>query len=276
MKQIVTQSDNLSQVVSNVNEGVHVANVDHDVINMQKEVDTILGYTGDMRKQASELEHRAVEQRGQSTDMMNKISGNLQDALTNSKQVERINELTDEILNISNQTNLLALNVSIEAARAGDAGEGFAVVAEEIRVLADSSRETANNIQNISEVVNNSVFALAEGANALLEFINTSVVSDYENFVKAGQEYSNSAVYVNKVMDGFHIKTQELKDLISSMVKAFEEISASVDEGASGVGNVATSTTTLLDNMRKISDQADISSQIAEALQVEADKFISV
>ena len=71
----------------------------------------------------------------------------------NSKSVDHVNELTDEILNISSQTNLLALNASIEAARAGDVGRSFSVVADEIRLLADSSRETANKIQNINSVV---------------------------------------------------------------------------------------------------------------------------
>ncbi|MDO5294962.1 MAG: methyl-accepting chemotaxis protein [bacterium] len=309
MKQIITQSENLSQVVSNVNEGVYVANdntseisatmeqlaasmqevaatitsltmntvdVDRDVTNMQKEAGTILEYAGEMRRQASELETRAVGQREQSTGIIKTISSELEEALNNSKKVERINELTADILSISNQTNLLALNASIEAARAGEAGKGFAVVAEEIRVLADSSRDTANNIQSISALVNSSVVALADGANALLEFINTSVVSDYENFVTAGQEYSNSAVYIDQVMDGFSRKTNELKDVISAMVESFEEISASVEEGASGVGNVAMSTTGLLENMHTISEQTAINREIAEALQVEADKFKSV
>lgn len=77
----------------------------------------------------------------------------MQQAIENSRSVEEVNALTDEILNISSQTNLLALNASIEAARAGEAGKGFAVVADEIRVLADSSRETAGNIQQINAKV---------------------------------------------------------------------------------------------------------------------------
>jgi len=77
----------------------------------------------------------------------------LLNAINQSKEVEKITELTDAILRISSQTNLLALNVSIEASRAGESGRGFAVVAEEIRKLAEESKDTVSEIQNISKII---------------------------------------------------------------------------------------------------------------------------
>ena len=103
---------------------------------------------GHPRVGADSLAKSADENKRTTDEMVGNIVGTLKKAIEDSKSVERVNELTGEILNISSQTNLLALNASIEAARAGEAGKGFAVVADEIRQLADSSRDTANNIQD--------------------------------------------------------------------------------------------------------------------------------
>ena len=306
MKEIALDSENIMKVVTNITQGAHVADdntseisatmeelaasmeevaatistlttntasIDQDVVNMGEVSQGILSYAGDMKQQAQALEERAQKQREYSVGMIGEINENLNVALSNSKKVDRINELTEEILSISNQTNLLALNASIEAARAGEAGKGFAVVADEIRQLADSSRETANNIQEISQQVTEAVGTLAEGANSLLEFINSAVINDYEEFVKSGKEYSKNAVYVDEVMEGFNAKTDNLKEMISDMVAAFEEISASVQESASGIANVASSTGNLVDNMHQISEQTNYSEQIAKNLQSEAEKF---
>ena len=73
----------------------------------------------------------------------------IEKAMKDLKSLSRINEMVDQILEITSQTNLLSLNASIEAARAGEAGRGFAVVASEIGNLALSSSKTATEIQTI-------------------------------------------------------------------------------------------------------------------------------
>lgn len=86
----------------------------------------------------------------------------LEKSIEESKVVEQINVLSDSIMQITSQTNLLALNAAIEAARAGEAGRGFSVVADEIRKLAEQSKDTVVEIKKITNKVTGSVQNLSD------------------------------------------------------------------------------------------------------------------
>ena len=126
---------------------------------------------------------------GRTGAKVNEILTVLNQAIEDSKSVNQVNSLTDDILNIASQTNLLALNASIEAARAGEAGRGFSVVATEISQLAAASQEAANRIQQINRVVTEAVGNLTEHSNGLVQYMNDSILPEFEAFVDAGSAY---------------------------------------------------------------------------------------
>ena len=159
----------------------NVSDVDSSVDEFEKSSEDILEYSNEMQQRATELEQNAIDSRKTTGDMVGEIIEKLKKAIDNSRSVEQVENLTNEILSISSQTNLLALNASIEAARAGEAGKGFAVVADEIRKLADSSRETANNIQQINEHVIAAVNELSKNSNQIVEYIDSS---EYEHHLR--------------------------------------------------------------------------------------------
>ena len=158
----------------------------------------------------------------------------------------------NSITEIASQTNLLSLNASIEAARAGEAGRGFAVVAEEIRVLADNSKETAGNIQEISVEVVEAVKRLAGDANSLIEFMKERILPDYELLEKSGEQYLNDSVTVDDMMKDIREGMEEISETMQSVTESNNGIANNVQESAQSVVEVVSDTTTLAENMKEI------------------------
>ena len=251
----------------------NVKDVDDSVAEFAKSSENILAYSDDMQHRASELEKNAVESRQTTGEMIGEIIENLKKAIDNSKSVEQVEGLTNEILSISSQTNLLALNASIEAARAGEAGKGFAVVADEIRKLADSSRETANNIQNINETVISAVNELSKNSNRIVEYIDSNILPDYNNFVASGRKYSDDSVYINDEMNDFTERTRKLHKVINKLVESVSNITTVIEDSARGIGNAAQGTTSLAGEVQKIRSEMDVSMELVGVLEDNCNRF---
>ena len=229
-----------------------------------------------IKDRAGEMHRSTVESKASATQVVADIREKLQGALEESRSVEKINELTGEILSISSQTNLLSLNASIEAARAGEAGKGFAVVADEIRVLADNSADTAGNIQNISKQVTAAVDRLAKNAEEMLRFIDAKVMKDYDGFVDIVEQYEHDADSVDTILDEFAQNTEQINDTMERMSDGLNGIATAVDESAKGVTNVAESAVSLVHAITQIHQATETNQQISSKLSGEVGRFKNV
>ena len=274
MEELSATMEEVSATLANVNERVEKAGTGMDRISEQSE--HILTYATEMQDRATQLEDTAVSNKDTTSAMIQEILGTLQQAIENSRSVEEVNALTDEILNISSQTNLLALNASIEAARAGEAGKGFAVVADEIRVLADSSRETAGNIQQINAKVVAAVGDLAKNSENIVTYINENILKDYDGFVESGHKYRADADYINEVMTSFTESVDHLRQTMDEVVENVNDVSTAVEQGAEGVTNAAENTSQLVGEMDTIMKEIDESNNIISELSTQTNRFINV
>ena len=263
-------SDNASLINSNTE------SVAGEVNQIAERTTEINNYTKEMKGHADSMESAARSNMEATGTKVNEILEVLNRAIEDSNSVNQVNSLTDDILNIASQTNLLALNASIEAARAGDAGRGFAVVATEISQLAAASQEAANRIQQINSVVTQAVHNLADNANGLVQYMNESILPEFEEFVTAGSEYKNKATYIENVMNEFESKTDSLKNTMVEIQRSINTIAHAIEEGAKGVSNAADSTQVLVTDMENISNRMDENFEIATDLKKETAIFTKI
>ena len=265
-------TEELSATMQDVGLSVNTINDNADDILKDVEIiatksDNINQFSKEMKANAEKIESDARYNMVQTGEKVGNILDVLNKAIEDSKSVDQVNNLTNDILNISSQTNLLALNASIEAARAGEAGKGFAVVADEIRQLADSSRETANKIQSINSVVVAAVNNLSDNANNLVSYLQQTILPEFQTFVDGGVKYKENASYIENAMDEFVEKTDVLKKNMDEVAHSINTITTVVDDGAAGVNNAAISTQDLVEDIVNISNKMIENKSIAQNLK---------
>ena len=274
MEQMSASMQEISATLDQITEGSQ--NLLDLAKDMRGEAENGTDFVGSIKNKAKRFSDETIESKNSTIGMMNTNRKFLETAIENSRSVEKINSLTSEILSISSQTNLLALNASIEAARAGEAGKGFAVVADEIRGLADNSRDTANNIQNISVAVTQAVGELAKNANEMLGFIDDTILVDYDKFVGIANQYEDDADKMNNMLDEFHGSAKELEATISQMTDGIDGINTAVEENAKGITIVADSTSQLVELLAGIRGLAENNQKISDELKEEVDRFQNI
>jgi len=271
MEELSASMEEVAATLTHVNEGVReVLDISTDMNTQAKQG---ADFITEVKKKAQGIKEDTEQSKNSTVDMIQDIRSLLEVSITNSKNVNKINELTNEILNISSQTNLLALNASIEAARAGEAGRGFAVVADEIGKLASDSAETANNIQSISVMVTQAVEELSKNADDMLQFIDEHVLVDYDKFVDVATQYHDDADNINQTLQHFYNSARQMEDTMENMTNGIEGIATAVNESAEGVTVAAQNTGHLVTALGGIEKEANANKNISELLSGEVSKF---
>ena len=200
-------------------------------------------------------------------DIYSNAREEIEKAITASKEVEKINVLSNAILQISEQTSLLSLNAAIEAARAGESGRGFAVVAEEIRKLADNSNFTVGEIQTVTESITKAVEQLIERIYLVMNFLERDVTKDYELMVDAVSQYREDGSHLNNIISDLSATAEELAATVNEMSTAIREVSITVEESTVATTNIAEKNMNIVEAINDISGIIERNKGISDKLE---------
>ena len=227
----------------------------------------------EISKRAKITKKKSEESKVKAESVSLEIQKKLEVALEGAKIVDKINVLADTILSITEQTNLLALNAAIEAARAGEAGKGFSVVAEEIRSLAEQSKEAVENIQNVTKDVTNSVASLSDNSNMLLNFVKEDVSKDYDSFIEVAEKYENDAAFVEGLITDFSATAEELTASLDNVLTAIDEVAKTASEGAQGTTEISQRAIDIQEKSELVLSNAKESIKYSDKIKDEMNKF---
>ena len=269
--QLSSTFQEVARNVSDINDSAGA--VRQEVQSIAEECSDITAYTAQMNARADAMQQSAQSSAETTGAKTEEILSSLNDAIEKSKSVNQIKNLTGDILAIAQQTRLISLNASVEAANAGTAGKGFAMVAREVRDLSNSTQETAGRIQAINDVVTASVHNLSENARQLIDYMSQSVLKEFQAFVESGSQYKEDAAHIRRIMDDFHGQTQRLKDSMSGIADSIGTIDEAIDESASGIAGMAGNTRSLAADMEDITRRMGVNQDVVAELEKETAVF---
>ncbi len=274
LEELAASMDTVAGTTENMND--RVSEVRGAANSIKEEADNGKITAENIQKEAIQIKEEASQKKENTGAKMQELSTVLEQSVKDSEQVKQINDLTNDILDIASQTNLLALNASIEAARAGEAGKGFAVVADEISALAANSRDTAGNIQEISNSVTAAVKKLSDNAMEVLTFINDVVLHDYDAFVETGDKYENTASVIESMLEDFVEKADNLNAIMGEMEESVAMITTSVEESSSAINMSAANSTEIVEEIQGIGDAMEKNNDVTGQLSASTERFVNL
>lgn len=194
-------------------------------------------------------------------------------AIEDGKVVEQIKGMADIISDIAEQTNLLALNAAIEAARAGEHGKGFAVVADEVRTLAEQSSDAVSGIKSTIEKVQEAFSNLSGSSNSILDFIQEKVKPQLSSFADAGSSFYSDAEKINNMSQSFAAMSEELDATINQVSETIQSMAAVTQKSTENINEIAGSLNKTTQGMEQIAATVQDQVHISEKLSAIIDQF---
>lgn len=216
----------------------------------------------ELTNKGAEMMHSSVEQMTKINEIVNQAIGKVEGLDTHTQQ---ISELVEVIQDIADQTNLLALNAAIEAARAGEHGKGFAVVADEVRKLAEQS---SNSVTSITDIV--------DRIQSESGIVVGSLKDSYQDVIQGAEQITATGATFERIQSAIKLSVEMIEQITKNLAEiavsneemnvSVQEIAAISEESAAGVEETSASTQQTSSAMQQVAASSDDLSKLAEEL----------
>ncbi|WP_077369597.1 methyl-accepting chemotaxis protein [Anaerosalibacter sp. Marseille-P3206] len=241
--------------------------IDKAIADFAEKVEEGATTSSEISTKADTLSNQFNEAKDNTKEIYASTRKEIEDAIESSKEVEKINVLSNAILEITDQTSLLALNAAIEAARAGETGRGFAVVADEIRKLAENSNATVVEIQAVTEGITKAVSQLVNNTTKLVNFLESDIMGDYEMMVEAISQYKDDGSSLNNIISDLSATSEELAASINQISMSMNDISITVEESTTATTNIANMNMNIVEAINNINDIMEKNKEVSDKLE---------
>ena len=191
----------------------------------------------------------------------------VQETMQRLEGISEINKMADDILVMAKQTNLLSLNAALEAARAGEAGKGFAVVADQIGELALTSTTTASEILQMCENINDSVDEVRGCFEAIMQFMEETVMKEFGSFSEKSQEYSKAVETIQENISHLDKTTDCLRESLREISQNIYAVKDITHENGVAINMIAGKNMDTSKIADQIQGQSDSNKELVEQLE---------
>ncbi|MDV4150846.1 methyl-accepting chemotaxis protein [Clostridium sp. AL.422] len=225
------------------------------------------------KKRAKDVRHNSEEAIKETREIYNEKKEKMEKAIEEGRVVESIKIMADTIGDIAGQTNLLALNAAIEAARAGEQGKGFAVVADEVRVLAEQSSQAVKSIHETILKVQHAFKDSTEAGIDILEFINSKVNSQLDSYAETGKKYYDDSEFVSQMSDEIAAMSEEITATVGQVGDAIQNMAGASQESSEQAENIRESMKEATNAIEQVAKSAQNQAELAQKLNEIIQKF---
>ncbi|ENK0837573.1 methyl-accepting chemotaxis protein [Clostridium botulinum] len=225
------------------------------------------------KERATEVKENSQKAIDESRRIHLEKKSNMERAVEEGRVVDSIKVMADTIASISEQTNLLALNAAIEAARAGEQGKGFAVVAEEVRNLAEQSKDAVLSIQETIVKVQGAFKSSIDTGSDILEFINTQVMEQFDAYGETGSQYYEDSDFVSKMSEEIAAMSEEVTATLGQVSGAVQNMAISAQRSNEEADIIRDSMNETTKAIEQVAETAQSQAELAQNLNEMVHKF---